>query len=250
MPEAGPSLLRRHTFADASRLPPFSSPSRASATRPRHSLPAHLQSPTRSSSSHRSNPQVAIDGVALSEEDQRAIMEAGLDYVLRQKAATSGFQLDVVRQGFRAVRRLSLLDAWLKRMSDTVADAARAVTAELVEEAERSGYYDGEISDGSHSDWSQGQNLSRPWFEGMSKQSNVYRPPEDSRAAGILRAEAERSRLSDERASSSSSRRNDDRRESGIEVQPVVPPPPPQRTVDPRTSAGLRIRERLRRNRN
>lgn len=239
MPEAGPSTMRRHTFADAPGL--YSSPSFVPGIRPRHSLPVLLPSPSRPSGSRRSSPQVTVDGVALSEEDQRAVMEAGLDFVLRRKAASSGFQLDVVRKGFQAVRRLSLLDEWLKRMSDTVANTARDVTAQLVEEAERSGYYESEEVDGVHSSWDQ----TTFWSDGMSKQSEMYHPPEDSRAADFLRAAAERSRMSDEQGSSSNSFRQS---EANVKASSIatVRAPSPQRNIDPRVSKARKTLERLR----
>ncbi|KIP07510.1 hypothetical protein PHLGIDRAFT_416085 [Phlebiopsis gigantea 11061_1 CR5-6] len=229
-PEAEPSMMRRHTFVDAGR--PLVS--RRAGMWPRHSLPAAISRPPKRASSRRSS--MVVDGIPLSEQDQRAMVKVGLDVTLQQKAAQSGFAPDVVRHAFRAVGKLDLLDRWLREMTNNVSTTAQRVALRLVKEEEalsRSGYCDDD-EDGEEDEGSAGSSeLERePETSWSEEQSSVYYPPDNSRAADLLRAEAERQRLGE----AGSSRGASGRREE--------PAPAPSR--DPRMNFAQQILGKLR----
>lgn len=204
--EAGPSSVRRHTFhhnfastsSTSSRLGSFS-------TRPRYSLPA-----TRSASPL---AEAAVDGVELVPEDQRLALAAGVDSILRQLAADTGFGIDVVRAAWHRTRRFSLTEAWLRRMCSVVVDHADDVTRDIV----------GDALDELDA------------HDGHDEGSEVYYPPEHSRAWLL-----EQSRVEE-------SMHRDGPPQEQAPPGPAPSPPRASRVSNTRVDRAQRIREKMRR---
>ncbi|EKM56104.1 uncharacterized protein PHACADRAFT_257176 [Phanerochaete carnosa HHB-10118-sp] len=211
LPVPNPSPVRRHTFHN-NTLASTSHGSHSSRhnVRPRYSLPTtHTASPL---------PEVAIDGVVITPEDHRLVLEAGVETIMRQLAANTGFGPDVVRTAWRLTRRFSLAEEWLRRMCVVLAENADDVTREVV----------GESGGEDHVDQPREQ-------DDAPMESEVYYPPEHSRAWLL-----EQSRVEE-------GMQNHDEEQEQIPPAPAGPEPRASRALNSRANRAQMIRDKTRR---
>ncbi|GJE88091.1 hypothetical protein PsYK624_041740 [Phanerochaete sordida] len=194
LPDPAPSSVRRRTLPDTLRSTSRnSSRSSTQGRKARSSLPAP----------RKASPLTEVGGMKLGADELQSLVEKGMEVTLRDLSARTGFALDVVRNACRRMNSFALAEKWLTRMSSVVAEHADEVTREVMSEAGGS-MPDDDEEEGDERDDADEDDAPADGPDGSGGESEVYHPPEDTRAWELL----EKSRVEEEEAEAQESSRS------------------------------------------